>query len=116
MRKEKRESTCFSVRVEGTLKDEMIKDKFIAAESPEVRRQMVKRMCNKIFIIGGEKRPDSTKKFLKKFPYELYVEWNDEFNDLYEAGLIEMAEEARIKYGLPQKAFINSKNNLSLLS
>ena len=88
------------------------KDKFIAAESPEVRRQMVKRMCNKIFIMGGEKRPDSTKKFLKKFPYELYVEWNDGFNELYEIGLFEMAEEARTKYGLPKKAFINSKNSL----
>lgn len=84
------------------------KDKFIAAESPEVRRQMVKMMVNKIFIQGGEKIPNTK----KKFPWELYIEWNDGFNELYEIGLFEMAEEARTKYGLPKKAFINSKNSL----
>lgn len=84
------------------------KDKFIEAESPEVRKQMVKMMVNKIFIQGGEKIPNTK----KKFPWELYIEWNDGFNELYEMGLFEMAEEARTKYGLPKKTFINSKNSL----
>lgn len=84
------------------------KDKFIEAESPEVRKQMVKMMVNKIFIQGGEKIPNTK----KKFPWELYIEWNDQFNELYEIGLFEMAEEARTKYGLSKKAFINSKNRL----
>ena len=84
------------------------KDKFIEAESPEVRRQMVKMMVNKIFIQGREKIPNSK----KKFPWELYIEWNDQFKELYEIGLFEMAEEARGKYGLPKKAFIKQNNRL----
>lgn len=84
------------------------KDKFIEAETPEIRKLMVNMMCNKILITGGE-RISSTK---KKIPYILHVEWNDEFKELYNIDLFELPEEMEVKYGLPKKTFINSKNSL----
>lgn len=87
--------------------------KFIDA-TPKIKKGMVDLMCSKIYLLGGEKMPNSK----KKFPYELYVEWNDEFNELYEVGLIEMAEESRSKYGLPKKVKVNistQNNNLDWL-
>ena len=76
----------------------------------KVKKQMVDFMCSKIFITGGEKI-SGTK---EKVPYSLYVEWNDEFKDLYDVDLVALPKEIEAKYGLPKKVFITSKNTHNL--
>jgi hypothetical protein len=76
----------------------------------KVKKQMVDFMCSKIFITGGEKI-SGTK---EKVPYSLYVEWNDEFKDLYDVDLVALPKEIEAKYGLPKKVFTTSKNTHSL--
>lgn len=79
--------------------------KFKSADQ-KVKKQMVDLMSSKIFITGGEKIPGTK----EKVPYSLYVEWNDEFKDLYDVDLVALPKEIEAKYGLPKKVFTTSKN------
>ena len=74
--------------------------------NPKVKKHMVDMMSSKIFITGGEKI-SGTK---EKIPYSLYVEWNDEFRDLYDVDLVVLPKEIKTKYGLPKKVFITKSN------
>jgi DNA invertase Pin-like site-specific DNA recombinase len=79
--------------------------KFKSADQ-KVKKHMVDLMCSKIFITGGEKIFGTG----KKVPYSLYVDWNDEFKDLYDTDLVVLPEEIAAKYKLPKKVFTKTKN------
>ena len=54
-----------------------------------------------------------------RVPFSLYVDWNDEFKDLYDVDLVVLPKDLEVKYGLPRKVkipsgkgFTDQKNNL----
>ncbi len=38
-----------------------------------------------------------------RVPFSLYVDWNDEFKDLYDVDLVVLPKDLEVKYGLPRK-------------
>jgi DNA invertase Pin-like site-specific DNA recombinase len=83
-------------------------EKFKSADS-KTRKKMTQLMVRNIFLTGGGK--DSAG---YKIPYDLYVEWNDDFTELYELGLVEISKELDEKYKL-SGGISNSKNRLAAL-
>jgi hypothetical protein len=67
-------------------------EKFKKAD-PRTRKEMVNLMVRKIFVIGGGKDSQG-----HKIPYDLYIEWNEDFAGLYELGLVELSKETEKKY------------------
>ena len=54
-----------------------------------------------------------------RVPFSLYVDWNDEFKDLYDVDLVVLPKDLEVKYGLPRKVkisgskgFTDQKNSL----
>jgi hypothetical protein len=82
-------------------------DGFIA--ETKQRKEMVNLMVRKIYVIGGGKDSQG-----HKIPYDLYIEWNDDFTELYELGLVELSKETEKKYKFGTD-FSNSKNRLATL-
>ena len=90
--------------------------------TPEVRRGMVRLMVSKILITGGEKKyitDINENDKMVRVPFSLYVDWNDEFKDLYDVDLVALPKDLEVKYGLPRKvktlpngSFTDQNNNL----
>ncbi len=90
--------------------------------TPEVRRGMVRLMVSKILITGGEKKYITDAKGNDKMvrvPFSLYVDWNDEFKDLYDVDLVVLPKDLEVKYKLsrrsvnsPKTTFTAQHNNL----
>lgn len=83
-------------------------EKFKKADS-KTRKKMTQLMVRNIFLTGGGKDFDG-----HKIPYDLYIEWNDDFTELYELGLVEISKELDEKYKL-SGGISNSKNRLATL-
>jgi len=82
----------------------------------EVRRGMVNLMVSKILITGGEKKYITDAKGNDKMvrvPFSLYVEWNDEFKDLYDVDLVVLPKDLEVKYGLPRKVHFPNGNGFT---
>lgn len=77
---------------------------------------MVNLMVSKILITGGEKKYITHAKGNDKMvrvPFSLYVEWNDEFKDLYDVDLVVLPEDLEVKYGLPRKVKISGSKSFT---
>lgn len=84
--------------------------------TPEVRRGMVNLMVSKILITGGEKKYITDAKGNDKMvrvPFSLYVDWNDEFKDLYDVDLLVLPKDLEVKYGLPRKVKISGSKGFT---
>ena len=90
--------------------------------TPEVRRGMVRLMVSKILISGGEKKyikDAEGKDKMVRVPFSLYVEWNNEFKDLYDVDLVALPKDLEVKYKLSKKGnnpsgsgFTDQKNSI----
>lgn len=83
-------------------------EKFKNAD-PKTRKSMVQLMVRNIFLTGGGKDSEG-----HKIPFDLYVEWNEDFAELYDLGLVALSKETEKKYKL-SGGISNSKNRLSLV-
>jgi hypothetical protein len=83
---------------------------------------MARLMVSKILIMGGEKKYIADAKGNDKMvrvPFSLYVEWNNEFKDLYDVDLVALPKDLEVKYKLSKKgnnpsngSFTDQKNSL----